>query len=105
MGGRRVTLNTQQPENDGASRDARSRDIPPHLAQREGREEVRGVSRYEQGLFGQRYQNLLPPPPPGRGGGGPGGGGPGGGGTDSSDDDDDDDRRHHRERREARSAL
>ena len=96
MGGRRVTLNTQQPENDGASRDTHSRDIPPHLARREGCEEARGVPRYEQGSFGQRYQNLPPPPPPGRGGGGPGGGGPGGGGTDSSDDDDDNDRRHCR---------
>jgi len=101
MGGRRVTLNTQQPENDGASRDTHSRDIPPHLARREGCEEARGVPRYEQGSFGQRYQNLPPPPPPGRGGGGPGGGGPGGGGTDSSDNDNDNDRRHCRERREA----
>jgi len=33
-GGRRVTLNTQQPENDGASRDAQ--DIPPHLARCNG---------------------------------------------------------------------
>jgi len=90
-GGRQVTLNTQQPENDGASRDAHLRDIPPHLAWCEGHEEARGVPRYEQGSFGQRYQNLPPPPPPGRGGGGPGGGG-----TDSSDDDDDNDRRHCR---------
>jgi len=102
-GGRRVTLNTQQPENDRASRDARLRDIPPHLARRKGREEARGVPRYEQGSLGQRYQNLLPPPPPGRGGGGPGGGGPGGGGTDSPDDDDDNDRRHRHKHREARS--
>ena len=45
-----------------------------HLARCEGCEEAREVPQYEQGLFGQRYQNLLPPPPPGRGGGGPGGG-------------------------------
>jgi len=102
-GGRRVTLNTQQPENDGTSRDACSRDIPPHLAQCEGHKEARGVPQYKQGLFSQRYQNLPPPPPPG--GGGPGGGGPGGGGgTDSSDDDDNNDRRHHHEHREACSA-
>ena len=62
-GGRRVTLNTQQPENDGASRDACSRDIPPHLARCKGHEEVRGVPQYKQGSFGQRYQNLLPPTP------------------------------------------
>jgi len=99
-GGRRVTLSTQQPENDGASRDACPQDIPPHLTWCEGHEEAREVPQYEQGLFGQRYQNLLPLPPPGREGGGPGGEGPGGGGTDSSDNDNDDDRRHCRERRE-----
>ena len=44
MGGRRVTLNTQQPENDGASRDTCSRDIPPHLTWCEGREEAREVA-------------------------------------------------------------
>jgi len=71
MGGRQVMLNTQQPENDGTSRDTRSRDIPPHLTQHEGHEEVREVPQYEQGLFSQRYQNLPPPPPPRRGGGGP----------------------------------
>jgi len=41
--GRRVTLNTQQPESDRASRDTRSQDISPHLAQCKGCEEARGV--------------------------------------------------------------
>jgi len=41
--GRQVTLNTLQTENDGAPRDIRSQDIPPHLAWREGHEETREV--------------------------------------------------------------
>ena len=98
MSGRWVTLNTQQTENNGALRDIRSWDIPPHLAWHEGCGEAREAPWYEQGLFGQRYQNLPPLLTPGGGGGG----GPGGG-SDPSDDNDDD-RRHCHEHREVHLA-